>query len=41
MKILYIVTIPGGPKKIEQNFSYNFGCLAVIFRLLFNPPGAL
>ena len=32
--------IPGGPKKMEQNFSYNSGCLVVIIRLLFNSPNA-
>ena len=25
------------PKKIEQNFSYNYGCLAVIIRFLTHP----
>ena len=37
---VYTATLPGGPIKIEQTFSYNSGCLAVIFRLLFNAPDA-
>ena len=33
--------LPSGPKKIEQKFTYNSGCLAVIIRLLFNALNAL
>ena len=33
--------IPSEPKKMNKTFSYNFGCLAIIIRLLFNPLNAL
>ena len=31
--------LPGGPKKkLNKAFSYTSGCMAVIIRVLFNPP---